>query len=119
MLSSITISSSGFDREKALAALDRVGSARDEWIEALLEHEVGFWPATWWDVVHGEVLYREAHALIHGSPQPEDARLLVVRGRALLAIGRAGETRAALDKAIERSRTLPRPGSGGAWPWPG
>ena len=52
----------------------------------MLAKEIGFWPAPWWDVVHAELLYREAVALIHGSPAPEDARLLILRGRSLGAI---------------------------------
>src|SRR5262249_5298877 len=90
------------DSEKASAALDKARSAREERVELILAGDVGYWPVPWWDFLHGELLYNEAYALIHGSPPPEDWRLLIHRGRALEAIGRAGEARAVFARAFER-----------------
>jgi tetratricopeptide (TPR) repeat protein len=49
------------------------------------------------------VLYREANALIDGSPPPWDARLQAVRSRALRALGRGQEAAACYDEAIQMS----------------
>src|SRR5262249_7481591 len=89
------------DSEKASAALDKRRSAREERVELMLAGDVGYWPVPWWDFLHGELLYNEAYALIHGSPPPEDWRLLIHRGRALEAIGRADEARAVFARAFE------------------
>src|SRR5262249_43541463 len=86
--------------EKTSAALEKARGAREGRIESMLAQEIGFWPAPWWDVVHGELLYREAYALIHRSPLPEDARLLVLRGRGLRAIGRSDEAQATFARAF-------------------
>src|SRR5262249_12194296 len=75
-------------------------SAREGRIESMLVKGIGVWPRAWWDVVYGEILYREAHALIHGSPAPEHARWSVLRGRALRFIGRTDEARGAFERAF-------------------
>jgi tetratricopeptide (TPR) repeat protein len=95
---------------QASAALGNASSARDVYLEAMLAQEIGFWPAPWRDVVHAELLYREAYGLIRGSTPPEDGRLLILRGRALDAILRFEAAIAAFDKAIES-----RPEAGEAW----
>ena len=69
--------------EKAPPAFHQARRARDQRIEAMLGGDVGYWPGAWWDIVHGELLYNEAYALIQGSLPPEDARPLVLRGRAV------------------------------------
>jgi tetratricopeptide (TPR) repeat protein len=102
------------DIVNASAALDKARIGREERITATLSNGIGYWPGPWWDVVQGELLYREAHALIHGSPAPEDAHLLVVRGRALDRIGRVDEARRVLDRAVELQPEL-----GDAWYWRG
>jgi tetratricopeptide (TPR) repeat protein len=80
--------------EQAAVALGKARSARDGLLEAVLTGGVGFWPTGWWEDLYGEILYREASTLIHGSRPPEDPRLAVLRGRALDAIGRSDEAHA-------------------------
>ena len=86
--------------EKAAVAFAKARSAREGRIESMLVKGVGFWPSAWWDVVYGELLYREACALIYGSPAPEDARWLAVRGRALRLVGRTDEARVVFERAF-------------------
>jgi serine/threonine protein kinase/tetratricopeptide (TPR) repeat protein/WD40 repeat protein len=102
------------DGAKSSAALDTARIAREARVEAMLTNGVGYWPRFWWDIVHAELLYREAYELVHGSPAPEDTRLLVLRGRALERIGRVDEARRVLDRAVELQPEL-----GDAWYWRG
>lgn len=105
------------DGENTLAALDKAKAAHEARVQAMLDNDLGYWPGLWWDVLHGQLLYREACALIHGTPPAEDARLLVVRARALRAVGRVEEARVELDRAFAlkpqdlllRLRALPDP----------
>lgn len=102
--------------QQAEAALGKAAAARDERVDAMLSGGLGDWYAPWWDVVHAELLYKEAHSLVFGSPPPDDPRWLVLRGRGLEAIGRAEEARAAFDRAFDlapdslllRVRALPQ-----------
>jgi tetratricopeptide (TPR) repeat protein len=86
--------------DQASAALAKAKSARDGRVETMLAGDVGYWPCPWWDAVHAELLYNEAYELIHGSPPPEEPRLVALRGRALEAIGRADEGRAEFSRAV-------------------
>jgi tetratricopeptide (TPR) repeat protein len=86
--------------QQAEAALGKAAAARDERVDAMLSGVLGDWPAPWWDVVSTELLCKEAHSLVFGSPPPDDPRWLVLRGRGLEAIGRAEEARAAFDRAF-------------------
>ena len=58
------------------------------------------WPVSWWDWLEGALFLREARVLIDGSPPANDARLHVLRARALAGLGwptkAAGEYNAAL-----------------------
>jgi tetratricopeptide (TPR) repeat protein/serine/threonine protein kinase len=86
--------------QQAEAALGKAAAARDERVDAMLSSGLGDWPAPWWDVVSTELLCKEAHSLLHGSPPPDDPRWLVLRGRGLEALGRAEEARDAFDRAF-------------------
>jgi tetratricopeptide (TPR) repeat protein len=66
----------------------------------MLASDVGHWPGNWYDAIYGELLHKEAYALIHGSPLPEDPRLVALHGRALEAIGRTDEGGAELGRAV-------------------
>jgi eukaryotic-like serine/threonine-protein kinase len=88
--------------ERARAALDKARAARHEQLEAALTHDVGFRPHDWWmwSLIYAEFVYKEAYALLHGSPPPDDPRWLILRGRGLEAIGRVDEARAAFAEAF-------------------
>jgi len=87
--------------EEAAAALMKARSAWDERVAAMLAGGLGHWPdGPWYDAVYAEWLYKEAHTLVQGSPPPEHPRCLVLRGRALEAVGREAEARTALHEAF-------------------
>ncbi|HET6880872.1 MAG TPA: protein kinase [Pirellulales bacterium] len=86
--------------EQAAAALARAAGVRDQRLDFMLARGPGHWPCLWFDAVYAELLYKEAHALVYGSPLPDDPRWLLVRGRALRAIGRPEEAQAALKQAF-------------------
>jgi tetratricopeptide (TPR) repeat protein len=63
-----------------------------------------FVPRTGWhNWLECVVLYREASALIDGSPPPWDARLRAVRSRALAALGCASQAAACYEEALRLS----------------
>ena len=88
-------------KEQARAALAKARSVRQEHLEAMLAHDVGFRPGSNWNIVFQELFYKEAHTLLHGSPPPDDAYLSLLRGRGLEAIGRADQARAEFDRAFD------------------
>jgi serine/threonine protein kinase/Flp pilus assembly protein TadD len=88
---------------EARQALNEATQKVDEW----QQHQLGVLPGavlgTWWDVLEGVVLYREAKNLLDGSAPPDDARLLVMRGRALAALKRDGKAAYCFARALELS----------------
>jgi tetratricopeptide (TPR) repeat protein len=58
----------------------------DQWTRAIVEGPIGMTPIEWWDWLDFNMKYREAKALISGTPPAADPRLNVVYGRALAAI---------------------------------
>jgi len=89
--------------DQARSALNEARDAIDSRLDNMLHHDVGFLPQVWWDIVQSDFLYREARMLIEGSPPRDDPRSLVLRGRALEAIGRTDEARAAFAPAFALS----------------
>src|SRR5262249_3194695 len=88
------------DVEKGSLTLDKARRALVAREEAMLMKGIGYYPRGWQDVVHEQMLYGEACLLIHGSPAPDDARWIVLRGRALRLMGRTAEARDAFDRAF-------------------
>jgi serine/threonine protein kinase/Flp pilus assembly protein TadD len=97
---------------EARQALADAAAALDRWTEEMYQveqdewhwvHDLGGafrWPIAWWDWLEFQHFYDEAKLLLDGVPSPDDARLRVLRGRALAALrwhGRADDeyTRAA------------------------
>jgi serine/threonine protein kinase/tetratricopeptide (TPR) repeat protein len=80
--------------------LDAAAKTQTERIDVMFRNAPGLMPCTWWDLLQSTLHYREAKMLIDGKAPPDDARLWVVRGRALTAIGRAREAVASCDKAL-------------------
>jgi eukaryotic-like serine/threonine-protein kinase len=111
------------NRDDDAASLERAHSARQERAEAMLAVPVGSWAMPWWDTAYAELLYKEAWALIHGLAPPDDAPVLVLRGRGLELIGHADEARAEFAKAFAiqpgnlliRVRALPHISRSGAF----
>jgi eukaryotic-like serine/threonine-protein kinase len=86
--------------DQAASALNEARGAIDSRLDNMLNHDVGFLPQVWWDIVQSDLLYREARTLIEGSPPGDDPRSLVLRGRALDAIGRTNEAHTAFAQAF-------------------
>jgi tetratricopeptide (TPR) repeat protein/serine/threonine protein kinase len=88
--------------DQAAAALAKASSSRERWFKDMLAVKLADRGFSYWfeNFSQWEVLYQEAYELIHGSPPLEDALSLVVRGRALEAIGRADEAQAAFARAF-------------------
>jgi serine/threonine protein kinase/Flp pilus assembly protein TadD len=81
--------------------LDAAAMAQEQRIDAMYRNPPGFMPDPWYDLLASNLHYREAKILIDGKAPPDDARLWVVHGRALAAIGRAREAVASFDTASE------------------
>jgi Flp pilus assembly protein TadD len=87
--------------ELARQSLDAAALALDERVRTVYQKPPGFLPTVWWDIVQADLHYREAKRLIDGKPAPDDPRLWVIRGRALVALGRQEEAAGSFGKAIE------------------
>jgi tetratricopeptide (TPR) repeat protein len=85
----------------AWLALDSAATAIDKWTATLATGRVGNLPIPWVDWLECQLLYREAHLLLTGSPPREEPRLKSARDRALLAL-----TEDAPSVWLERARTL-------------
>src|SRR5262245_221601 len=77
------------------------------WVEwrnqAMFQSPPGELTTSWWDLQQSTLHYREAKKLIDGQEPMEDARLRVVRARALAALGREREAVAGLGQAIPQT----------------
>jgi serine/threonine protein kinase/Tfp pilus assembly protein PilF len=80
--------------------LDKAGRALLAREQVMLVKPIGYYPSVWQDIVHEQMLYGEAYRLVRGSPAPENARWLVLRGRGLRLLGRTDEARGAFESAI-------------------
>jgi serine/threonine protein kinase/Flp pilus assembly protein TadD len=92
--------------DQARKKLDAAAVAQEERIRALFKNGPGFMPCAWWDFLASSLHYREAKKLIEGKEPPDDARLWVVRGRALAALARHEQARVSFAQAIELNPAL-------------
>jgi serine/threonine protein kinase/Flp pilus assembly protein TadD len=93
----------------AAKCLDAATAARSQRIQAMIQNGPGYLPSYWWDVVQSNVHYREAKALIEGpTPRddPEAPKLLVIRSRALAALGRNSLAIDGLSQALKLDSKL-------------
>src|SRR5262249_9799851 len=82
--------------------LDAAAAALEERTQTRLQRGEGYGgAATWWDLVHSTLHYREAKKLIDGAEPPDDPRLWVIRARTLEALGQYRQAVASYTKAIE------------------
>jgi tetratricopeptide (TPR) repeat protein len=87
------------EAQEALVAGARV---IDKWTQATLTSGPSLTgPPHWVDWPESLLLYREAKTRIDDAPPPEDARLWVIRGRALIALNRDQEASACYAKALK------------------
>jgi tetratricopeptide (TPR) repeat protein len=87
--------------EEARKELANAKKALERWTQDVFNTQDKFVPVEYWgDWPWFRRFYREAHTLIEGSPPAEDPRLVVVRGRALAALGRREQADAEFARAI-------------------
>jgi tetratricopeptide (TPR) repeat protein len=89
--------------ELARQELLEAGQTLDKMIQTWFTSDVARLPALWWHVLESQMHCREARELIHGSAPPEDARLWVIRSRALAALKRDREAVECHARAIRLS----------------
>jgi tetratricopeptide (TPR) repeat protein len=94
------------DADLARRHLDTANDALGRQIWAMFQGGPGSLPTAWWDIVHSIVHYREAHQLIVGKPAPDDARLRIVRARAMAAVGRESDAEMDFRKAFKLNRFI-------------
>jgi tetratricopeptide (TPR) repeat protein len=85
---------------EAREALTKATEVINQWSQQWF---AGSLPVPWYDWLPCQILYREATTLIDGAPAPEDARLVVVRGRAWAALGKTPEASACYAQAVKLS----------------
>src|SRR5262249_39232983 len=71
------------------------------WAETMFTSDSFAPPILWQEWLEILLLHREAKILIEGTPPPEDARLLVVRGRALAAVNWNEEASPCYARALQ------------------
>jgi Flp pilus assembly protein TadD len=93
--------------------LKRAGEARqalleadrkvEQWQQSLLQFSA--YPAgrTWWDLLEGLVLYREAKVQIAGSAPSDDPRQIVARAHAFAVLGDRDRAEKACNRAAQLS----------------
>ena len=87
--------------DEARQELRNAREALDQWAQTVFDRPNWFVPVPYWyDWPECQVLYREAYRLIEKSDPPVDPRLLVVRGRAFAALGRADRAEAEFNRAL-------------------
>jgi tetratricopeptide (TPR) repeat protein len=90
---------------EARQALTEAAQKVDQWQQSLLGLTVDPMGGTWWDVLEGLVLYREAKILLEGSAPPDDPRPMVARAGALAALGERAKAAEACSRAVELAGT--------------
>ncbi len=85
---------------------ERYDGHGEEWIHH--QGAIADWPVPWWDYLEGHLTYREAKLLIDGSPPPDDARLHVLRARALAGLRRPSKAADEYAAALQLSPNDPQ-----------
>ncbi len=103
---------------EARQALDEAARILDRWTQERYAGQSGHWvihpggeaawPVPWWDYLECQLLYREARLLIDGAPPPDDARLHVLRARALAGLNWVEQAAAEFDAALQLSPDDPQ-----------
>jgi tetratricopeptide (TPR) repeat protein len=88
---------------QARQALGEAAQKVEQWRQSLLGRSVNPAGATWWDVLEGLLLYREARILLGDSAPADDPRELVMRGRGLTALKRDREAAECRARALQLS----------------
>jgi serine/threonine protein kinase/tetratricopeptide (TPR) repeat protein len=92
--------------DSARQSLNAATKAHHQRIQSILQQPPGNLGVWWANVLYADLIYREARKLIDGSESADDARLWVIRGRALRVLGRHRQAVAGLSRAIEIDATL-------------
>jgi serine/threonine protein kinase/tetratricopeptide (TPR) repeat protein len=94
------------EAESARQSLDAATRANDQRIQSIFQNPPGNLGVWWANVLYADLIYREAKKLIEGSEPTDDARLWVIRGRALRVLGRDQQAVTDLSRAIDLDSTL-------------
>jgi serine/threonine protein kinase/Flp pilus assembly protein TadD len=103
---------------EARQALDAAAEAIDGWTRDRYQNQekdsiyhlgaTACWPIAWWDWLEHQLYYREARALIDGSPPRDDPRLHVLRARAFAGLRWAEKALPEYDAALKLSPQDPQ-----------
>ncbi|HJT33051.1 MAG TPA: tetratricopeptide repeat protein [Pirellulales bacterium] len=86
---------------EARQALTEADRKVDQWRESLLGLSLEPAGNTWWDLLEGLILYREAKIMLEGSPPPDDPRPIVARAHAFAALAERDKADEACARAVE------------------
>jgi tetratricopeptide (TPR) repeat protein len=91
---------------EARQALGEAAQKVDDWHQSLMGRFLDPMGETWWDVLEGLVLYREAKILLEGSAPPDDPRPIAARARAFAALGDRAKAEEACRRAVQLGANL-------------
>jgi tetratricopeptide (TPR) repeat protein/WD40 repeat protein len=87
--------------DEARQALTEADRKVEQWHQSLLELSLPPAGDTWWDLLEGLILYREAKILLEGSAPPDDPRPIVARACAFAVLGDRDKAEEACSRALE------------------
>jgi serine/threonine protein kinase/predicted Zn-dependent protease len=86
---------------EARRVLDLADQLNEQWTVARFDGAVGQWPVNWVTWLVFQIMHREAKVLIEKSPPAEDARLRILRSRALAALNQDAKVEAEYAAALK------------------